>query len=239
MLNTAEAARFLRVSQASIRRWSDSGLLPGRRVGRRRERRFTEADLAAFMNVQASSQPRTETANIGGISVAAPAHLATFFSSDPGSLRLSLPFLAEGLRLGQPCFLVATDDVLDRYLDALKKHDSIDLDRAMRSGALTVVRFDGDKVDDAVAQLERYFAEALAQRPTLIRLVGEMACVRSMFVSEDEMLRFEEAFEVMYRRYPVLVICQYDARTFDGVVLLRVLKAHPDLFGLRIGTFLN
>ena len=38
LLNTKEAARFLRVSEASIRRWSDAGLLPARRVGRRRER---------------------------------------------------------------------------------------------------------------------------------------------------------------------------------------------------------
>ena len=37
LLNTEEAARFLRVSEASIRRWSDAGLLPARRVGRRRE----------------------------------------------------------------------------------------------------------------------------------------------------------------------------------------------------------
>ncbi|TMC37617.1 MAG: hypothetical protein E6J28_07495, partial [Chloroflexi bacterium] len=61
----------------------------------------------------------------------------------------------------------------------------------------------------------------------------------TMFVSEDEMLRYEEAFELMGRRYPVVAVCQYDVREFDGVAMLRALKAHPDMFEVRIATFLN
>jgi hypothetical protein len=53
------------------------------------------------------------------------------------------------------------------------------------------------------------------------------------------MLSYEEAFEMMSRRYPIVAICQYDVRGFDGEALLRSLKSHPDLFGFRIGTFLN
>jgi hypothetical protein len=52
-------------------------------------------------------------------------------------------------------------------------------------------------------------------------------------------MRFEEAYEVMCRRYPVAAICQYDVREFNGEAMLRVLKAHPDLFEHRLGTFLN
>jgi len=37
----------------------------------------------------------------------------------------------------------------------------------------------------------------------------------------------------------VVVICQYDVREFDGVAILRALKAHPDMFDFRIGAFLN
>ena len=49
LLTTREAATFLKVSEASIRRWTDSGLLPARRVGRRRARRLREEDLRTFM----------------------------------------------------------------------------------------------------------------------------------------------------------------------------------------------
>ena len=94
-------------------------------------------------------------------------------------------------------------------------------------------------MDRAVAYWEGQFADVLSHSPAVIRHVGEMATVRRMFPSEDEMLRFEQAYDVMCRRYPVAAICQYDVRESDGVAMLRVLKAHPDLFELRLATFLN
>jgi DcmR-like sensory protein len=98
----------------------------------------------------------------------------------------------------------------------------------------------GPTVDKAVAFWESEFADVLSHGgQSVIRHVGEMATVRRMFPSEDEMLRFEQAYDVMCRRYPVAAICQYDVREFDGIAMLRVLKAHPDLFELRLATFLS
>ncbi len=109
----------------------------------------------------------------------------------------------------------------------------------MKGGLFSLVAFSGGRVADAIAQWEHNFAASIARRPTIIRVVGEMVSERTMFASEEEMLRYEEAFETMSKRYPLAVMCQYDVRRFDGPALLRALKAHPDLFGLRIGTFLN
>src|SRR4029077_11707537 len=110
LLNTEEAARFLRVSEASIRRWSDAGLLPVRRIGGRRERRFREADLIQYLGAglpPSGAQTPTASAgvNVGGVQVPLHSHLATFYNNDAGRLRLTIPFLAEGIRAGQPCFL--------------------------------------------------------------------------------------------------------------------------------------
>jgi excisionase family DNA binding protein len=227
LLNTAEAARFLRVSQASIRRWSDAGLLTGHRVGRRRERRFRHADLLAFTDRSIGTAAGAPAVVVAGISIPVPAHLATLFSSDAGGLRLTAPFLADGQRLHQPCFLVASGDALRRYRAA------IDL------GGVEIVHFSSGAAARAIDQWEDSFARVLARGASVIRVVGEMAEERPMFSSEDEMLRYEETFDMMSKRYPVAVICQYDVRSFDGVALLRALKAHPDLFQLRLGTFLN
>jgi excisionase family DNA binding protein len=242
LLNTAEAARYLRVSQASIRRWSDAGLLASRRVGRRNERRFAESDLLQFLNrgEKSSGRARHEAAiHVGGVAVPVPGHLATFYSSDVGRMRLTVQFLADGLRADQPCFLAATDELLDLYVKALSKQDGFDLKRATASGRFSAFGFDGATVDKAVAFWEGQFADVLSHGHTVIRHVGEMASVRSMFPSEGEMLRFENAYDLMCRRFPVAAICQYDVREFDGVATLSVLKAHPDLFELRLGTFLN
>jgi excisionase family DNA binding protein len=241
LVNTVEAARFLRVSQASIRRWSDAGLLPSHRVGRRRERRFAESDLVQFLNrsENPSVPSRREAAvDVGGVSVPVPGHLATIYSSDDARTRITVPFLVEGMRSNQPCFLVATDEVLNVYMEALENQDGLDFNRAVATGQFTAVGFDGATVDKAVTFWEGKFADSLSHSPSLIRHVGEMATVRRMFPSENEMLRFEEAYDVMCRRYPVAAICQYDAREFNGQAMLRVLKAHPDLFDHRLGAFL-
>src|SRR4030081_2183444 len=106
LLNTKEAARFLRVSEASVRRWSDAGLLPARRVGRRRERRFERGDLVKFLGQPVHdvwpAVAEHSPVFVGGAPIPAGAHIAPIYSTDLGGLRLPIPFLAEGLRAGQP-----------------------------------------------------------------------------------------------------------------------------------------
>jgi len=244
LLNTREAAQFLRVSQASIRRWSDSGLLPAQRVGRRRERRFEQSELVRFLG-QPSGDSRPPAAaqisnvNVGGASVPLRTHLAPFYGTDLGGLRLPVPFLADGLRAGQPSFLAASGAVLERYARALSDEHRIDVDAAVESGRLVILPGAGVDVAGAIANWERLFGKALSGGPTVLRVVGEMACERLMFGSDAEMLAYEEAYELMGRRFPVVTLCQYDAREFDGEVMLRVLKSHPDMFVHHLGGFLN
>jgi transcriptional repressor of dcmA and dcmR len=243
LLNTEEAARFLRVSAASIRRWSDSGLLPAHRVGGRRERRFAEADLLRFLG-EANTNLRkngfaASAVSVGGVSIPVKTHVAPIYSSDAGRLRLAVPFLADGLRAGQPCFLEATGEVLEVYAQALSEHNGIDVAAARRSGQLTVLAGPGADATEAVRNWEELFGKALAAGPTILRVVGEMACVLPMFNSVADMMAYEEAYEVMARRYPAVTLCQYDARAFDGETMLRVLKTHPDMFELHLGGFLN
>src|SRR3981189_1920690 len=83
LLNTREAARFLRVSEASVRRWSDFGLLPAQRVGRRRDRGLVQRDLVGFLG-QASRQTRTASdrpayVNVGGQRIPLRSHLAPIY----------------------------------------------------------------------------------------------------------------------------------------------------------------
>jgi hypothetical protein len=243
LLNTKEAASFLRVSEASIRRWSDSGLLAARRVGRRRERRFAQGDLQVFLG-QSSTDARPaltapSTVNVGGIPVPLRSHLAPISGTDAGGLRLSVPFLADGIRAGQHCFLAATGVVLERYAKALAEDQAVDFAAARDSGRLTVVGWPGATIAEAIANWERLFGKALAGGPTVLRVVGEMACERVMFASDAETMAYEEAYELMARRFPLVTLCQYDAREFSGEIMLRVLKSHPDMFAQHLGGFLN
>ena len=57
LLDIAQAAALLQVSEASLRRWTNRGRLPCLRIGGRRERRFRQADLMAFLEPDASALP--------------------------------------------------------------------------------------------------------------------------------------------------------------------------------------
>jgi excisionase family DNA binding protein len=244
LLNTAEAARFLRVSQASIRRWSDSALLPARRVGRRRERRFSEADLRRFLGAGISTTPRATAAippevNVGGTAVPAYSHLATFYNTDEGRLRMPIPFFSDGLRAGHKCFLEAEGAVRDAYLEALGREEGVDLEAAIRGGSFVVSNGPGSTVEAALAFWEQSFGAALADGPTLIRVVGEMASERHVFASDSEMMRYEGAYNMIAKRFPNVTLCQYDVRAFSGETIYEALRAHPDLYSLRIGSMLS
>jgi transcriptional repressor of dcmA and dcmR len=244
LLNTKEAAGFLRVSEASIRRWSDAGLLPARRIGRRRERRFREADLVRFLGTtggDAGSQTQAVPAsiNVGGVPLALHTHLATLYDSDPGRLRLTVPFFADGLRAGQPCYLAASGDVLDAYVEALGKEPGVDLDAAIEEGRFTVIAGPGTSVEGAVTFWEQAFWRALADGPSVLRVVGEMKCELHAFSSEAEMMRYEVAFNMLARRFPTVTLCQYDVREFGGEVVFQAIKAHPDLYSVHMGSFLS
>jgi hypothetical protein len=53
------------------------------------------------------------------------------------------------------------------------------------------------------------------------------------------MMAYEEAYDRTARRYPLVTLCGYDARQFGGETILRMLKAHPDMFEQHLGLFLS
>ena len=238
-LSTRQAAERLGVSEASVRRWSDSGLLPAHRVGVRAERRFKPEDVDRFDRSPKAAPPPRAQVVVGGLPIATSTHLAAFYDSDAGRLRLTGLFLAEGLRLGQPCFLVAFGDVMNRYLDWLRRSPGVDLEAARAAGQLQVVGVPGATVAEALAYWEQALWTAVEAGAPVIRVVGEMACERELFATEQEMLAYEAAFNLTTARFPCVVICQYDVRHFSGRAIHSALRAHPDLFTLPLGAFVN
>jgi transcriptional repressor of dcmA and dcmR len=231
--NTRSAARLLGVSEASVRRWSDAGLLPVQRVGRRGTRRFAETDLRRF----AASHADKTQANLRGQQLETHDHFATFYDSDPGRMRLSLPFLRTGLASGDRCILVAADWLAERYIEALTSDDDPELRGSARNGALVIRSGVGSSAREAIAAWQDLWLQALGAGFTGIRVVGEMATYEG-FSEVQEMLDYEVAYDSVSKRFPVMTLCQYDVRHFDGKTVLAALQVHPDLFTRRIADFL-
>lgn len=53
LMTIDEVAKFLKVNQTTIRRWTNSGQLKCYRVGNKNERRFEKKDLMGYLNRRA------------------------------------------------------------------------------------------------------------------------------------------------------------------------------------------
>jgi hypothetical protein len=74
---------------------------------------------------------------------------------------------------------------------------------------------------------------------TIVRIIGDMACVKTIFETVHEMLVFERLVAAILARCPSVAICQYDVREFDGPSLLEAIKAHPDVSELGMVKFVT
>src|SRR5258706_12229565 len=67
LLDIREAAALLRVSETSLRRWTNAGRLPCLRVGGRRERRFRRGGLLGFLSGEAATGPSPSRSHFCGL----------------------------------------------------------------------------------------------------------------------------------------------------------------------------
>jgi excisionase family DNA binding protein len=244
LLNTAAAAVLLGVSEASVRRWADRGMLPVTRIGRRQDRRFREPDLRAFLErgqqrgTGPSASTPTPSVVLGGISVPSGSHVAAFYDSDAGRLRLSLPFLRDGVRRGDHCLLIASGPILDQYMRGLRQELGVELDDAIKAGRFETKPAPGTNPSAAIDDWEAWSWAALGDGATFLRAVGEVVTGFASMASPSDMLDFERGLTVLVKRFPCVVICPYDIRRFDGETVLEAIKAHPDMFSLGIQNFL-
>ena len=172
--------------------------------------------------------------------VQAGSHLATYFNSEAGRIRIAAPFLREGLALGQPCFLIASGKVLERYLKTLEEGAKAELARARRLGLFATAPTPRRTVEEALAFWdERIAAAQSGYGPTLVRIVADMACVKARFPDVRQMLIFEHQVSAVIKRSPTVAVYQYDVREFDGPSLLEAIKAHPDVSNLGFVKFVT
>jgi excisionase family DNA binding protein len=234
LLTIKQAAALLNVTQMSLRRWTDSGRLACLRVGIRRERRFRRSDLSAFLENQpataSSAAGTSQVTLIGGVPVGFGTHLCSLYSSDAGRTKLAVGFLADGVSQGSACFVIATPEAGREVLAQLE-----DQGLKLGAGPLASDRITAmDYRSTASKQLERLeglFVAALRRGFNSLRVVGNVSegqlGMRRPF---NEVMRYEEAYERLARRFPVVSLCQYDARRHSGLELCSVMKCHADVF---------
>src|SRR5258706_5072296 len=129
LLDIREAAAFLRVSETSLRRWTNAGRLPCLRIGGRRERRFRRTDLLTFLGV-ADRASRSPPHN----------HFFELYTSDLGRVRGAAAFLSEGLQSDARCLVAADKPVQLAVIAHLEQHRPA-IRRELKAGRLVVEEY--------------------------------------------------------------------------------------------------
>ena len=214
LLDIREAAAFLRVSETSLRRWTNAGQLPCLRIGGRRERRFRRTDLLTFLGVadRASASPPHN-------------HFCELYTSDVGRVRGAAAFVSKGLQSDARC-LVAADKQVQRALIAQLEQHRPAIRRELKAGRLVV----GEYRTSGAAQLTYWRAQmnaALKTGVSRVYVVGDLSAGALSRLPFAETL----AYEVEYGRsiaqaFPVTTLCQYDARTISGLDAAGLLQCH-------------
>ncbi|MCG8357294.1 MAG: MEDS domain-containing protein [Kiloniellales bacterium] len=242
LLNIKEAAALLKVSEASLRRWTNAGRLACLRLGAKRERRFRRADLMAFLEEREgaaapSAAARPSEVVLEGIAIEYGNHICTLYENDLGRLKWSVPFLADGLRHGEGCFLIATEAVRDEILSHIgEAYDG--LPQALDRGQL--VLSDGIADGEAMCRFVEH-SLVMATRSGLrsFRLLGDMTWCLHQGMNYDELIAYEVRYNyAVARQFPLVSVCQYDVRDFSGRAVLNALKCHEDTFNYPLSRFL-
>ena len=207
--------------QRHLRRLKDLGFVQHRRAaGDRRAvelmltpkciRLFTKYDTLMMV------KPLAQEAERGS---AEPKHVCGFCDSDAGRRKLLVNFLAQGLKRGDKCLLLAPAEAQIGILTELN-------DRRRASRQL-VVSEGYDSADAQFAFLKRVSQEAKQAGQTL-RIAADMSWALSRNSRVDAILDGETQLDALARKLPVAALCVYDARHFSSGDFLRAVKCHRD-----------
>lgn len=248
LLTITEAATFLNVSKATIRRWTDDGRLACSRIGSRNERRFIQADLAQLITKpELTSEPKPQPAKRP--SETEKNHSNTVPESNSGHHCIVSDTIEEEWASLAPAILKALDkgaqvlivDVLERAkrLEGLLKANGISMRKLLDSHTLQCVSIDDSyflsgefRWDRSVAFIESAILAAKARGFEQILVVGaDSGQAESIGLGYvDEMKKYELGLDAMLTRYPgASVLCPYTASEISAQLMIQGFLTHPQM----------
>jgi excisionase family DNA binding protein len=241
ILTIEEAARFLKVSKISLRRWTNTGRLRCFRVGVRGERRFAKTELEAFLAQKGVHRGHSTNATaVDGpwprVGLQQPSndnHISLHYSSEEEQFRMFRPYLLKYVRLGAP-ILYIYDSTPRARLMSLMRSEGVDPDELTRRGVLRAVpsseaylRGGGFSADAMLAFVEKSVQEMLSGGKSNALITGEMSWYCSGANGVSGILDYERQLNRLANKFPHLVmICQYHIDRFDSAMTLGALCAH-------------
>ena len=240
LLNITEAATFLNVSKATIRRWTDDGRLACSRIGARNERRFRQGDLAQLIKNSESKQRVTDT--VEAFSATAqlpnPGHQCIVSNTLDEEWATLGSAIVAALENGAQVLVVEVADRRKR-LEALLKENGLCIGDLQDAHVFNCVSIEDSyylsgefRWDRAVAFIESAILAAKARGLEKILIIGaDSGQAESMGQSyADEMKKYELGLNEMLSRHPgASVLCPYTASEISAQLMIQGFLTHPQM----------
>lgn len=147
-------------------------------------------------------------------------HAVCIYDDDSQLLQTAVPFLADGLALGEPVLAVTTPANLELLGGALGER-STDVDCAESA-------FFGRRPARRVAAFYRYWKNGKGSGPSgRVRILAEPVWAGRSAREVTAWTRMEAALNVTLASTSISMICPYDTRATDDGIITDALRTHP------------
>jgi len=240
LLTISDAATFLNVSKATIRRWTNEGRLQCLRIGARDERRFHRSELAAFLGEHNSqhSSGRERTAQSEASPSTCAAHRCLVTNDKDEEWEVLAPAILSGLEEGAQVLMIEVADRVER-LEKLLKGKGLSKRKLLTSHALKSVSIKDSyflsgefRWDRAIAFLESAILEAKARGFERIVIIGADSGAADPGGQgyAEELKKYELGIDEMLARHPgASVLCPYTASEISAQLMVQGFVTHPHM----------
>lgn len=186
------------------------------------------------MDRREAQTPEAPSASVGGTALTPGDHVCVLHRGRSERTRLVAPFVADGLRQGHSCLLLAAKgegrtfrDVLARQTPTLDGHTGRLQVKEPEDNCLRDGDFDGERM----LALLRAWSERLLPvgEGAFGRLAADMSWARPLvgpaFV--HDLIRYEREATRWLASSPRVGLCTYDLDLFGGDVIVPVVTSHP------------
>ena len=160
-------------------------------------------------------------------------HICQIYSDDAEREESLMKFVLSGLQAEEntACF---SDKTGTDTLAAFLSENGISYETCEKAGLISVSKFRDAFVEDGRFDPERslnlmteFHENSVASGAPAARSIGDASPAINDIPGADRWFEFEARVNLLLEKHPVTVVCQYDAKSFDGKTIMDVLKVHP------------
>jgi hypothetical protein len=165
--------------------------------------------------------------------IPAGAHICQIFSDDDEYNEVLLKLLLNCLKLGN-CAACLSKTANEREINHFLNRHDLSYGELIGNGAFILSDsreiyfkdnlFDSDQTIDFIS---RYYQESMELGFSDAWLMSEIPSEIQNISCGNRLIEYEYRLGLLLDDYPIISVCQYDARYFDEPTVSRILNAHP------------